>query len=102
MKYQKDFKKVSFGFGNEKVAGNGPLSDQHTPPEKNVDDKTAAITLAVQGLIIVAAVIVESSRQASEKEDEKANEKGKETGKKSGKSKKVIFFVFPLYKETFL
>lgn len=98
MKYQKDFKKVSFGFGNEKVAGNGPLADQHTPPEKNVDDKTAAITLAVQGLIIVAAIVVKLFlgkkaadkllKKKTKKEMKKEKKQAKKLAKKAAKAKK--------------
>ena len=58
MKYQKDFKKVSFGFGNEKVAGKGSLAEQHTPPEKNVDDKTALLTIILQVLVGVVAIAI--------------------------------------------
>ncbi|MDO4862758.1 MAG: hypothetical protein Q4A05_01205 [Ruminococcus sp.] len=91
MKYQKDFKKVSFGFGNEKVAGKGSLAEQHTPPEKNVDDKTALITVVLQVLIGVVAIAIKIFLgkkffdKATKKKNKKEKKKAKKLAKKAAK-----------------
>lgn len=87
MKYQKDFKKVSFGFGNEKVAGKGSLSEQHTPPEKNVDDKTALLTVILQVLIGVVAIAIKifAGKKFFDKATKKKNKKEKKKAKKLAK-----------------
>lgn len=87
MKYQKDFKKVSFGFGNETVAGKGSLAEQHTPPEKNVDDKTALITIITQVLIGVVAIAIKLflGKKFFDKATKKKNKKEKKNAKKLAK-----------------
>ncbi|MCQ2491013.1 MAG: hypothetical protein MJ079_05410 [Ruminococcus sp.] len=80
MKYQKDFKKVSFGFGNERAAGYGRLSDQHDTPSKNVDDKTALVTLGLQlllGAVGIAAKIFMGNKSAKKKKKKKAKKSAK-------------------------
>ena len=87
MKYQKDFKKVSFGFGNEKVAGKGSLAEQHTAPEKNVDDKTALLTIVLQVLIGVVAIAIKIfiGKKFFDKGTKKKNKKEKKKAKKLAK-----------------
>ena len=93
MKYQKDFKKVSFGFGNETVAGKGNLAEQHTPPEKNVDDKTALITIITQVLIGVVAIAIKLFLgkkffdKATKKKNKKEKKKAKKLAKKAAKGR---------------
>ncbi len=94
MKYQKDFKKVSFGFGNEKVAGKGSLAEQLTPPEKNVSDKTALIIVVLQVLIGVIAIVVKlilgkkAADKVIKKETKKKLKKEKKLAKKAEKRKR--------------
>ena len=91
MKYQKDFKKVSFGFGNETVAGKGTLAEQHTPPEKNVDDKTALLTIILQVFIGVVAIAIKIFLgkkffdKATKKKNKKEKKKAKKLAKKANK-----------------
>lgn len=90
MKYQKDFKKVSFGFGNEKVAGKGSLAEQHDPPEQNVDDKTALLTIILQVLVGVVAIAIKIFigkkffDKATKKKNKKEKKKAKKLEKKGG------------------
>ena len=76
MKYQKDFKKVSFGFGTEKTAGNGGLSETIADDNKRADDKTALIVVGLQLLIAAAGAFF------------KFKSGKKKTGSKKQKSKK--------------
>lgn len=83
MKYQKDFKRISFGFGNETVAGKGSLSEQHTPPEKNVSDRTALVTVVVQVLVGIAAIAAKIfiGKKFQSKTSGKKNKKAKAKAK---------------------
>ena len=76
MKYQKNFEKVSFGFGNEKTAGKGRLSETVDENNRVFDDKTAIITIAVQALIAVGAVIFKC-KFGKKKDKKKAKKKSK-------------------------
>ena len=75
MKYEKDFEKVSFGFGNEQVAGRGDLSETLETDQKPASDKTALITVIIQVLIAAAGLFIKS--KTSHKKDKKKSKKKK-------------------------
>ena len=69
MKYEKDFQKVSFGFGNEKVAGRGDLSETVETDQRSAGDKAALITIIIHAVIAAAGLFfkVKTSKKKSKK-----------------------------------
>ena len=59
MKYEKDFQKVSFGFGTEKVAGSGSLDRAQDAPDnvRTKYDKTQIAKNVGKAALLSAAVI---------------------------------------------
>lgn len=74
MKYQKDFKKVSFGFGNETAAGKGDLSQTIVDDNKKVDDKTFIIIGVIQ-FVLAAIGLMFRAKHKSDKKGKKNKKK---------------------------
>ncbi len=88
MEYQKDLEKFSFGFGSDKVAGLGDMSDAkmiEITKNKN-PDKKAVILSAVSGAASLLFAVMKYNR----KRKKKAKAKAKANKKKLNSSSKSL------------